>query len=472
MRFLARSSVLEALSGPLCDHVLRERGSAATLTALAHTNLMLVPLDHMQERFRWHGLFGSMLRSELRRTEPQVEPVLHRRASGWLAKHGDVRGAIGHAVAAGQVARAGDLMWANAAQYIGDGRIGLVQDWLRAFSQEQIAEHAPLALTAAHTDLILGSVEQARQWCLLATQADRRSGSRKSTLSLRSTVAIVDAAGARMGPAQMAQDAARAYDLEPEHSLWRAICCLLQGVAGHLAGDRERGRRWLEEGTQLSADRTPAIGLLCQAQLAMLAIEQQDWDLAGELSDRATQVLEQQPLLVDYPLCALVFAATAAAGARRGSIDEAKRDLKRGTDLLAQLGDMIPWYSAEARILLARAAIGLADTVRARTLLAEASRLARRTPGAVIFGPCFEQAWAHIDTLAETALSGPSSLTIAELRILRFLPSHLSFREIAERLDVSVNTVKTQAHAIYRKLDAASRSEAVARASTAGLLGP
>ncbi|HEX4672232.1 MAG TPA: LuxR C-terminal-related transcriptional regulator, partial [Solirubrobacteraceae bacterium] len=81
------------------------------------------------------------------------------------------------------------------------------------------------------------------------------------------------------------------------------------------------------------------------------------------------------------------------------------------------------------------------------------------------------QAWAQIDTLAETTLAGPSSLTIAELRILRFLPSHRSFREIAERLDVSVNTVKTQAHAIYRKLDAASRSEAVARASRAGLLG-
>jgi LuxR family maltose regulon positive regulatory protein len=121
--------------------------------------------------------------------------------------------------------------------------------------------------------------------------------------------------------------------------------------------------------------------------------------------------------------------------------------------------------------MMAQAAIRLADTVRARTLLAEASRLARRTPDAVIFTRGFDQAWAQIDTLAETALSGPSSLTIAELRILRFLPSHRSFREIAERLDVSVNTVKTQAHAIYRKLDAASRSEAVARASSAGLLG-
>ena len=89
----------------------------------------------------------------------------------------------------------------------------------------------------------------------------------------------------------------------------------------------------------------------------------------------------------------------------------------------------------------------------------------------VLFTRWLDDAWAHIDTLAETSLSGPSSLTIAELRILRFLPSHRSFKEIAVQLGVSANTVKTQAHAVYRKLGAASRSEAVARASQAGLLG-
>jgi LuxR family maltose regulon positive regulatory protein len=113
----------------------------------------------------------------------------------------------------------------------------------------------------------------------------------------------------------------------------------------------------------------------------------------------------------------------------------------------------------------------LADIVGARTLLAEASRLARRTPDAVIFEQWFDQAWAYMDTLAEASLSGPSALTIAELRILRFLPSHRSFREIALQLGVSANTVKTQAHSVYRKLGAASRSEAVAFASEAGLLG-
>ena len=67
---------------------------------------------------------------------------------------------------------------------------------------------------------------------------------------------------------------------------------------------------------------------------------------------------------------------------------------------------------------------------------------------------------------------GPSSLTTAELRVLRLLPTHLSFREIAGKLHVSANTIKTQAHAVYRKLDASSRTEAVAGARQVGLLDP
>ena len=166
-----------------------------------------------------------------------------------------------------------------------------------------------------------------------------------------------------------------------------------------------------------------------------------------------------------------MYAASAAVRAHQGRVDQAKHDLRLGVELLAALGDFIPWYGAEARILLAHASLWLADVVGARALLAEASRLARKTPDAVIFSTWFDRAWAYMDTLAESSLSGPSSLTIAELRILRFLPSHRSFREIARQLGVSANTVKTQAHAVYRKLGAASRSEAVARASEAGLLG-
>ena len=471
MSFLTRTSVLDELSGPLCDAVLGQSGSAATLAELVRGNLMLVSLDHRRERFRWHALFGAALRAELRRAEPEAEARLHGRASAWLQQHGDMEGAIGHAVAAGDAARAGDLLWANAAYYLFSGRVEAVEAWLGAFNPDQIAGCPALALAAAHSCLIAGRIGPARHWSLLAADA-APTGAPTATPSLEAGIAIIDAAAATTGPAQMAQHAARAYELEPDHSPWRPICCLLGGAAEHLAGNRRSAEQRLLEGVELGAVGAPSIGSLCLAQLTMIAIDDGDSDQAGEYAERAASIVGRHPSLAASPISALVFAATAATRAHAGRIDEAKQDLRCAIDLLASLGDFVPWYGAETRILLARAAIGLADTVRARTLLAEASRLARRTPHAPIFARYFDDAWAQIDTLAETALSGPSSLTIAELRILRFLPSHRSLREIAERLDVSVNTVKTQAHAIYRKLDAASRSEAIERASAAGLLGP
>jgi LuxR family transcriptional regulator, maltose regulon positive regulatory protein len=226
----------------------------------------------------------------------------------------------------------------------------------------------------------------------------------------------------------------------------------------------------LGEAADLSAANGPVVMAMCLAQSAMLAIERRDWETAADLTDRAGNAIESRGL-EDCVFCALAFAASAAARAHTGRVDEAKQDLRRGIDLLTAMGDFLPWYGAEARILLALASLRLADVVGARTLLAEASRLARRTPGAVIFQRWFDEAWSSMDALAEERLAGPSSLTIAELRILRFLPSHRSFREIGEQLGVSSNTVKTQAHAVYRKLGAASRSEAVTRALDAGLLG-
>ena len=202
----------------------------------------------------------------------------------------------------------------------------------------------------------------------------------------------------------------------------------------------------------------------------MVSIESGDWEMAADLAERAVKLAYQHGLAT-CPATALVFAASAAARAHDRCVDEAKRDLRTGANLLVSLGEFVPWYGAESRILLAHASLWLADAVGARTLLAEASRLARRTPDAAIFQQWFDDAWDYLDTLAESSLAGPSALTIAELRILRFLPSHRSFREIASHLGVSANTVKTQAHAIYRKLGVASRSEAVDCAQQAGLLG-
>ncbi|MBV8431155.1 MAG: response regulator transcription factor, partial [Solirubrobacterales bacterium] len=226
----------------------------------------------------------------------------------------------------------------------------------------------------------------------------------------------------------------------------------------------------LEESGDLAAGVQPSVASAALAHRAIIAGEGGDWDLAGDLAEAALPILREHGL-EGAPLSAIVVAVAALTRARSGRPDEAKQTLRVATELLADLGNFVPWYGALTRILLGHASLWLADVVRARTLLAEASRVARRVPDAVVFSAWFDEAWAHSDSLAETSLVGPSALTIAELRVLRFLPSHRSFREIGTQLGVSANTVKTQAHAVYRKLGAASRSEAVSRAVQAGLLG-
>jgi LuxR family maltose regulon positive regulatory protein len=161
-----------------------------------------------------------------------------------------------------------------------------------------------------------------------------------------------------------------------------------------------------------------------------------------------------------------VFAASAAIRARRGRVEEAREDAREARRLLAMLTDFMPWYEVETRLALASAAVRLSDTPHARDLVASAEPFARHMPEATVL----HQWIGRTRERANDASGRPALLTAAELRILAFLPTHLSFREIADRLYVSANTVKTQAHAVYRKLDAASRSEAVARATKIGLL--
>ena len=469
LTFMVRSSVLDELSGPACDAVLERDGSARTLSRLARANLFLQPVDSAHERFRWHPMFRETLQSVLRRTEPERLPELHGRAGVWLQDRGDVDGAIDHAVAAGDATRAGDLLISNVVGYLGHGQVGMVRQWLGEFSDERVAADPRLALAAAHAALAVGDANRAQHWRLAAGELDGAPAS-PGGRSVGAGVALVEALSPRAGLAAIGAIASRAYEVEGEGGAWRPLACLLRGVALHLGGRRDAAIEFLDEGMQCGRDLTPVTAAMCVAQRATIAVEAGDWETATELTDRALSELDARGL-VDEPTFALLFAAAAAARAHAGRSDEAKRDLRRGIDALTDLGEFVPWYGAQARILLAQASLGLADIVRARTLLAEASRYARRCQDVAIFTHWLDDAWAHIDTLAETSLSGPSSLTIAELRILRFLPSHRSFKEIAVQLGVSANTVKTQAHAVYRKLGAASRSEAVARASQAGLLG-
>jgi LuxR family transcriptional regulator, maltose regulon positive regulatory protein len=137
-RFLLQTSVLERLSGPLCDAVLQTQGSARLLVELERSNLFLVPLDDHRQWYRHHQLFAQLLRLELGRREPRLLPELHRRAAMWHRQAGNVDEAIHHTAAAGDFTQAGALIAQYWLTYWRRGRLATVARWLHGLPEEAI----------------------------------------------------------------------------------------------------------------------------------------------------------------------------------------------------------------------------------------------------------------------------------------------------------------------------------------------
>ncbi len=467
--FLMDTSILEELSADLCDVVLAQPGSGLALRAAAASNLLVMPLDRSHRRYRCHPLLREVLKAELSRVDSARPVRLHRAAARWFDEHGEREQALDHALEGEDLEHLGRLLWAQVAHTMLASEGPGPQRWLGRLTPAQTESVPTIALSAAHCHLFNGDLRHAAHLAGVASAPRAAHAGPDSAPGFAAGLAVVEAAVGQHGIDGMAAAAARGYELADAGSPWRPVCCLLRGVSDRLGGKREHAREMLREGARRGAITCSAIHSQCLAQLAVMAAEDRDWESAADHVTRGRAALERAGL-GEHPTSALTLAASSWICSHRGRADEAKRDLGRSLHMLGALKDFIPWYEAETRVLIARTAVRLADVALARTQLAQASRLARRTPDIVILRVWLDEVWSKLDGLSASALGGPSSLTMAELRVLRFLPTHLSFREIGGRLHVSTNTVKSQVHAVYRKLDATSRSEAVEHASTIGLI--
>ena len=109
-RFLQWTSILDRLTGSLCDAVTGQDGGQSMLEVLDRRNLFVIPLDAHREWYRYHHLFADVLRATLLREEPDRVLALHRRASSWYEQHGERSAAIRHALAGEDFERAADLI--------------------------------------------------------------------------------------------------------------------------------------------------------------------------------------------------------------------------------------------------------------------------------------------------------------------------------------------------------------------------
>ncbi len=169
--FLLSTSVLERLSGPLCDAVTGRAGGGAQLMELERAGLFLVPLDDRRQWWRYHHLFADVLRSHLSEQQPGREAELHRRAAAWLAVNGDVAEAVRHALAGDDLAHAADLMELSMTQMQRERREPELGRWVRALPDELLYARPVLAIA------FVGALAQASDF---ATVDDRLTAIERS----------------------------------------------------------------------------------------------------------------------------------------------------------------------------------------------------------------------------------------------------------------------------------------------------
>jgi LuxR family maltose regulon positive regulatory protein len=461
-RFLTRSSVLERLSGSLCDAVTQMDGSTDRLERIEAANLFVIPLDRERQWYRMQAVVRNVLAAELERLEPGIARGLQSRAASWSAGHGDLSGALEYARAARDMPQLIELIESSVLPFAATAQPASVERLLILLDDPEILrQHPALAAIGALAWGMTGRPELAERWASAAARSSPTSSAWRSLLH-----AVMQPAG----PDDMAAAAGDALARMPFESRWRAPALLTLGIASILGGAEHEAMLMLRQaGDVAAAADAPAIeaaALGCES-LAAAALGQ--WAVADALAHAGRRLVDERE--VHHEVISLfALAASARAALRGGNWAGARSELELANTLLPRLTHAVAAFAVPLRITFARIYHALGELAAAHRLLDEIDEIFHRQPQLDLCRYDAEELRSELIDEEHGATGHTSPLTAAELRLLPLLVTHLSFREIAEQLYVSRNTVKTQAISVYRKLGVSSRADAIGRASTLGLV--
>ena len=468
--FLTRTAVLDRMCGSLCDAILGATASGRVLEEMESRNLLVVPLDRRREWYRYHHLFRELLQAELRRREPDLVRDLHSRAAEWYEANAMPEAAIEHAQAAGDHDRVARLVLELAQPVWAGGRVQTVLRWMEWLRDATSAEH--YGAIAVHGSLIfalLGQPSAAERWAAAAERVSS-AGTLPDGSTMESTLAYLRAILSRDGVDEMRRDAQIAWEGLSPASPYRATMLHTEGISYLVQGDHDRADPILAHAFDVAtgANALPLAALIL-AERCIVAAQRDRWAEVATLAQRAVAIVEAGRF-EDYWTSALVYAWAARAALHRGDIPKARYYVGRAARLRPLLTYALPVVSVQALLELARAYIALADPGGSAAVLGQVQEILQQRPDLGVLPKLAEELQSKLAKIKAVAV-GASSLTAAELRLLPLLSTHLSFREIGERLHLSSNTVKTQAYSVYRKLGVSSRSGAVTRTRELGLDG-
>jgi LuxR family maltose regulon positive regulatory protein len=470
-RFLRRTAVLDQIRAPLCDAVLDTTGSARVLRDLEAASSFLVPLDHRRQWFRYHALFREFLLAELRRREPEIEALLHRRAAEWYEANGSPAIALEHLLSTGDVARSAQLATTLIRPAYSNGQVSTVERWLAEIGDASIAASPRLTVLAGWASALTGRTSEAERWAALVEPTTSDDPGRDGTASLASAKAMLRALMCASGPERMLADALFAVDHEPSWSRWRDTALVLLAEAQLVTGDLDAAGPTFEEaaavGRALGYSNTVVVS---ECELATMAMDRGDWDDAADRLRVAIDVIDEHRMH-DYALSPLAFVGAARLAHHRGDPEMARRRVAQAMRARPACTAAIPTFAVRLRMQLGRVHLALGDVTTARHLMREIDDVLRVRPKLGTLLEQVAQLRSALEAHGGRASEGNPPLSPAELRLLPYLQTHLTYPEIAGRLFVSHNTVRSQVGSIYRKLGVASRDDAMRRATEVGLLG-
>jgi LuxR family maltose regulon positive regulatory protein len=471
--FLHGLSVLGEFTPALCDSVLDRTDSAARLAELERS-LLFVSRSKHGAWFRMHALFAEYARAELDRLEPTAAASIHRRAAEWLRSRGLAFEAVEHAVAADDYALAAQILVEFHLPLIRRGDAMTYVRAVRGLPDECFARHPVLAASAGMASVLAsGSTIEQRRLLRLAEQtlAGQPESADGASVNASLFMLIQRAVTVDGGVGRAAKDGLLAVRLAEETSdeaLTGALAAYGRALffAGDFAGAEAVSWQALEHPE--IEHRSPSL-VVAHATAALAALRLGRVGPARKHAEDAKASVARIACSRSW-LGAGASAALGAVFAAEGRLAEAEHELATAQHFIES--DVPNLHDAwlEALIAQVRARRGRLDEADAALSASREALDALTDSGWVsAFVDEVEREIADVRARASSGeiVEPPSA---AELKVLELLRTALSTRQIADKLYVSPNTVRSHTHTLYRKLGVHSRSEAVARGSTIGLV--
>ena len=469
--FLLHTSVLDRFSAPLCDAVTSAQDSRAMLDQIERVNYFLIPLDPRHEWYRYHHLFGGLLRHELERRQPRRAAQLHDRAARWFRDAGMVSEAIGHLTAAGELDAASELIDSHWLAFTNAGQRETVARWMDRLPRGYIASDGRLCLVQARTALSVGEREEVLRWVDLATQAPINNPAGDAELGVEITV-VRAAAWQLLGDMRQAEQLAGRLAPLDGSSNWHSLAACLLATSARSFDANDDAQALFETALKLgSSSPNFIVSMIALGRLALVAADRGDWRGCGAKIEAAFDVVRTNGL-EEYWICSSAHTARGRLFRHDRRPTEARVELERAVSLARRGAGLVEW--SYALTTLAELLRELGDRRAARELVLEARELLSRCPEPGTLAPRLlgqlERALRLVVDLSGARPVVTVELTAREQTVLGLLPTGLSAREIADELGISRDTVKTHTKRIYQKLGVASRRSAVARGRELGLL--